>query len=112
MKFNVISYDWNQKKPIEYDVIPTFVDFWKDKRFDAKKVKTYDEFKEWVKNASMYHFWSRCEYECMIAPWPYKLDSIEKEMKKIDIHQQLEMNFDLVVDVLAKELKLSFKNKL
>lgn len=93
-------------------------------------------FKEWVIGRSMYMFWSRCEWEMLIGSWPYgskrindkmkdfmsesrNLDDyhdsivldniITTDMEKIDVHRQIEMNIDTIVDILYMELKLDKK---
>jgi hypothetical protein len=81
-------------------------------------------------------FWARCEWEMLLANWPigsYRLRNEMKEflknpvnlddytqclnfeniiigdMQKIDVHQQIEMNIDIIVDILYKEFKLDKK---
>ena len=121
--FNVLYRDFNRKDFIPYDVLPYFVNRWKDKKFKflKKDVKTIEDLKEWVENTSKYQFWSRCQYEILLAPWPfgsfklkedlkkiknfdedfYKIENIiTNEMKKIDIHNQIMMNIDIFLDVL------------
>ena len=77
-------------------------------------------------------FWARCEYEFLIAPWPFGCKQmyddlkiflpvynigdlghdikfcniITRSMEKIDIHEQLMMNIDLIVDILKEEFKI------
>lgn len=96
--------------------------------------KRKELFKEWVHRKSLYMFWSRCQWEFLISSWPYgskqfyddikeflssdynleKIDDkIELEniiigsMEKIDVHQQIEMNIDIIVDILYNEFKLN-----
>ena len=52
-------------------------------------------------------FWARCEWECLIAPWPYREDTLTKELKKIDVHEQLMANIEVLVDILAEEFKIA-----
>ena len=90
-------------------------------------------FKEWVRGRSCYMFWARCEWEMLIGSWPYGSKNINDKMKefmseerdldkyhdsiildniitsdmeKIDVHRQIEMNIDTIVDILYTELKL------
>ena len=90
-------------------------------------------FKEWVRGRSRYMFWARCEWEMLIGSWPYGSKNINDQMKefmseernldnyhdsivldniitsdmeKIDVHRQIEMNIDTIVDILYTELKL------
>ena len=97
------------------------------------KAKRMQLFTEWVRGRSLYMFWSRCEWEMLIGSWPYgskrindqmkefmsenrNLDNyndsivldniITSDMEKIDVHRQIEMNIDTIVDILYTELKL------
>ena len=127
--FNVIEYNFNTKKVQAYNVIPYFVDTWNNKKhnFDKKDVNNKEDLKEWIIRTSSYMFRARCQYECLIAPWPFgskrkndKLkDLLTKEfniddysqnidfyniiiddMEKIDVHQQIMMNIDVIVEIL------------
>ena len=128
-EFNVIEYNFNTKKVQAYNVIPYFVDTWNNKKhnFDKKDVNNKEDLKEWIIRTSSYMFRARCQYECLIAPWPFgskrkndKLkDLLTKEfniddysqnidfyniiiddMEKIDVHQQIMMNIDVIVEIL------------
>lgn len=129
-KFKVLNYDFNKKSKKEYDVLPYFRERWYDKKFnfDRKDVKTKEDLKKWIKRASSYQYWGRCEYEYLIAPWPLgskkmfdKLQGIElnsdnhikianiimEDMYKIDIHEQIMMNIDVINDILANEFHIN-----
>ena len=91
-------------------------------------------FKQWVRGRSLYMFWARCEWEMLIGSWPYGSKNINDQMKefmsegrnlddyhnsivldniitsdmeKIDVHRQIEMNLNLIVDILYDEFKLN-----
>jgi len=135
-KFNVLLRDFNKKKPTFYDVLPYFRREWKERPYNWDKdykdvpVKTKEELKTWIKSRSQYQFWSRCEYEFLIAKWPFggwKLTEdmekfiatnpdlkdhkinidmcniITKDMDIIDVHEQIMMNIDIVTDILYDE---------
>ena len=55
---------------------------------------------QFVKDESMYQFWSRCEYEIILVDWPCQQIS-----KKIDVHQQIMMNIDIVTNLLMEIVK-------
>ena len=122
-EFNVIVYDINKKEFVPYNIIPYLVSQYKIKI--DNKPKTFDEFKEFVKNKSMYQWWSRCEYEVILSPWPYTSspserynkegeDDVEawkehwkkhlKECKKIDVHYQVMMNLDVITALLMDSI--------
>lgn len=44
----------------------------------------------------MYWFWSKCEYEIVISPWVGR--NKEEAEVKIDIHDQVMLNFNRFVD--------------
>lgn len=99
--FNVIIYDPNHKKFVPYNVIPYFVQAYeelKEKKY-KKLPETFEEFKSFVKDEGMYQFWSRCEYEIILVDWPG-----QKVEKKIDVWNQIEMNWDLVTKLVMEEV--------
>lgn len=135
-KFNVLLRDFNKKKPTFYDVLPYFRREWKehpynwDSNYKDVPVKTKEELKKWIKSRSQYQFWSRCEYEFLIAKWPFggrqltedmekfittnpdlkdhktnidMCNIITKDMDVIDVHEQIMMNIDIVTDILYDE---------
>ncbi len=59
---------------------------------DYKKYKTdREEFEKRLKSELRYYFWSKCEYEIILSPWPPHGDDKDK---KIDVFDQIEMNWD------------------
>ena len=135
-KFNVLLRDFNKKKPTFYDVLPYFRREWKERPYNWDKdykdvpVKTKEDLNKWIKSRSQYQFWSRCEYEFLIAKWPFggrqltegmekfittnpdlkdhktnidMCNIITKDMDIIDVHEQIMMNIDIVTDILYDE---------
>lgn len=94
--FNVIWWDFNEKEPEPYDIIPYFVNCYKDSK---ERPKTFDEFREFIKSKSMYMYWARCEYEIIIKEWP----PTDKQVKW-DIHKQVMMNIDIITEIVMKEV--------
>lgn len=133
--FNVLLYDFNSKKVEHYDVLPYFRRNWNDKKLDnfqKSKVKSKSDLKNWIERASSYTYWARCEYEFLIASWPFgsyrmnqdlkefltpefNIDDYEsrikiqniiiRDMDKIDVHSQIMMNIDIITDILYKEFE-------
>ena len=127
--FNVILY---YTKPELYDVLPYFRRMWEGRH--KEEVENKKDLKDWVIRMSQYQFWARCEYEWLIASWPFGTKNIsedlskyyskkEKEqdsytesvyvsniitqnMTKIDVHYQIMMNIDIITDILAEEFKI------
>lgn len=98
ISFNVINFEFNSGKFEAYDVMPYFIRCYRDEKKDNRPV-TFDEFKEFIKSKSMYMYWARCEYELILSDWPNK-----SKQKKVDIHEQIMMNIDIVTDVLMKNV--------
>lgn len=131
--FNVLLCDGNK---IEYyDVLPYFRNSWKERylkkeKNEIKSTKSKELLKEWIIDCSKYMYWCRCQFECLIAHWPfgsYKIENdlkeiftsdfdiekvddslkiyniIEQNMYKIDVHEQIMMNIDVITDILAEE---------
>lgn len=132
--FNVLNYNNFNNQIEQYNVLPYFRNSWKSKSFQSHCVKSKDELKNWIERTSRYMFWARCEYEFLMASWPFgslkmheniqeffkepkdlsdysnKIDLeniITNDMKKIDIHEQIIMNIDIITDILFKEFKLA-----
>lgn len=130
--FNVLWLNFSTKKVEYYDVLPYFRDCWKDKCYkdEVKAIKSFDQLKDWIISKSRYMYRARCQYEFLIASWPFggkrlkddmkslltpefniddydqclKFENIIiKDMTKIDIHYQIMMNIDIVVNLLNNE---------
>ena len=121
-EFNVIVYNINSKEFESYNIIPYLVSCYNKKE---KRPQTFDEFKEFVRNESMYQWWSRCEYEIILSPWPYisspserwnkkEEDDVEawkehwkkhlKECEKIDVFYQIRMNIDVITSLVMESV--------
>ena len=100
--FNVINYDCNRKKFIAYDVIPYLVRAYKEYKENKykKAPETFEEFKKFVKDESMYQFWSRCEYEIILKDWPN-----QQHEEKWDVFQQIMINLDILTKIVMNECK-------
>ena len=87
-EFKVLLMDFNRKKYEAYDVLPYFRNIWRGHRFNWDKdynkipVKTKEQLKEWIIDWARYQFWARCEYEFLMASWPFGSHSMTEEMKE------------------------------
>lgn len=131
--FKVLLY--NNNKIEHYNVLPYFRDCWKEKYYKKEKTeirntKSKELLKKWIIDSSRYMYWARCQYECLIAHWPFGSYRIKEDLKKfltpefdiekiddsikfynilmqdmckIDIHEQIMMNIDIITDILAEE---------
>lgn len=96
--FNAIIYNFNKREFEYYDIMPYLVYRYKESR---EKPKTHDDFVKFVDEWCMYQFWSRCEYELVLTPWPSNPD-VEK---KVDVYWQIKPNIDVVADLLEQNVK-------
>ena len=94
--FYVINWNINRRKFEPYDVMPYLVNAYKESK---KKLTTFKEFKEFVKNESQYQFWGRCEYEIILMDWP-----CQRNQEKWDIYNQIMMNIDTVTRLFMKSI--------
>lgn len=135
-EFKVLLMDINKKTYEEYDILPYFRREWKirpfgrDEKYKKIPVTTKPQLREWVDAFAKYQFWSRCQYEFLMAQWPFctrkinddirhyvkvnpdannEKDDIQlcniiiKDMVKIDVYEQIRMNIDVIVDILYEE---------
>lgn len=111
--FNVLVFEINGGGSfVPYDVMPYFLREWDEIKNSKKryaedryrgKPETMDELRQWLTDKSHYMFWSRCEWELIVAGWP-----CTDVQKKIDVHDQIEMNLDLVVRIFAENINFKF----
>jgi len=105
-KFYVLTWDFNKDKIEHYDVLPYLRDrleeriekHREDKDKYLKAPKSFNEFKRFVEDESLYQFWSRCEYEMIVHGCPLKRNDY-----KIDVHEQIMMNIDVISGILFDE---------
>lgn len=97
LEYNVCRFEPNSKEFITYDVIPYLKEQYDESR---DKPVTYDEFKQFVEKESRYQYWSRCQYEIILSDWPG-----ESIKRKVDVHQQIMMNLDIVTNVLMEKIR-------
>ena len=98
LEFNVIVYDFNTKKFVPYNVF-TYLE--REYKEYPPKDKSKASLKTWILEKSRYMFWSRCEYEIVLTPWPPN----EKISEKIDVFEQIEMNIDVITDMFYNKYK-------
>lgn len=130
--FNVILY---KTKPESYDILPYFRKMWETSGPYKENIQNKQQLKDWLIGYSQYQFWARCQYEWLIASWPFDIKNIledlskyysnkkEEEqcsyiqstylsniitqnMTKMDVHYQIMMNIDIITDILAEEFKI------
>lgn len=118
MIWNVFYHDFNGRKIKVWNVFNhgSFCrDVEEELLRDDSVYKTYEEFSERLRRVSQYYFWSRSEYEVVLTSWTSRIDNKELDRlnkrreeyphhlshsvnlevgEKVDIHDQLELNWD------------------
>lgn len=105
-KFYVLRWDFNTDMIEHYDILPYLRAKLEERIEKSKKIenyalqppKSYNEFISFVEFESMAQFLCRCEYEMIIHGWP-----VEKRNYKIDIHEQIMMNKNIIAEILYNE---------
>lgn len=95
LTWNVYIFDMNTNELKEYNIFK-HGNFLKSVLKDAEEeygedLPDYEKFKERVRKELRYYFWSKCEWELIMSPWPPHEDDKDK---KIDVYEQIMLNFD------------------
>lgn len=117
-EFKVLRWDFNSDSLIYYDVLPYLRECYAERKKIAKRKSsqkaiekdprmfrhlglptTREQFRDFIETESQYQFWSRCEYEMICTGWPERENS-----HKLDIHEQIMMNIDVITDILWDEI--------
>ena len=128
MIWNVYCENFNNSSIIKYNIF-NHEGFAQDVDKLLKEDTTKDEFTEQLKRSLRYYFWGKSQYEVVITSWPVyinraELDRLNTEYEeynnkwghypydinivpdvgeKIDIYNQVMMNFDIFVDMIWRE---------
>lgn len=99
MEWYVYRHDTNKGKIIKYNVVNTgVINHLIEMLNQIKKEKghwCYDDFTEAAVQIYRYYYWGKCEHEIIIKEWVGK----EAE-EKVDVFDQLMLNWDIFVDHL------------
>lgn len=68
---------------------------WKDNNGDREN--GFEKFEKSVRRSLMYYFWGKCEWEILVCGFPFNENDIPK---KIDVFDQVIMNWDNFIDYL------------
>lgn len=94
--FYVIIYNVNKRTFEPYNIMEYLL---YEYNKESHKPDTYGDIKKFIKERSMYQFWSRCEYEIVLKDWPCGTTE-----EKWDVYHQIIMNIDTVTDVFIKNI--------
>ena len=94
MHWYVLMYNMNSKMINTYDVFD-HSGFYNDVKKLLVSDLGVDDFKEKLRRSFQYWFWCRCEFEVLVCGWSPSHKDVEK---KIDIYEQVMLNWDVFVD--------------
>lgn len=92
IEWYVYYHDSNTQKIIKWNVF-NHGNFKNEVNKILQEKLNKEDFSEKLKREVMYYFLSKCEYEIILSPWTGRADDI-----KIDVQDQIMMNFDRFVD--------------
>ena len=92
LDWDVYRHDINRCRMTTYNVF-NHGGFIEDVKKHLKTCKTREELAEGLKRSAMYYFWSKSEWEIILSPWIGHGEPV-----KIDVYDQLRLNWDVFVD--------------
>lgn len=108
MVWNVYIYNINKHKIEIYNIFE-HGGFYKYVREAIKNNKNKEEFVEQLKSELLYYFWSKAEWEVIITSWCG--GDKEKDAIKIDVYNQVMLNWDSFVNYVWNNKEEILKNK-
>lgn len=108
MEWNVYYYNVNHRKIETYNLFG-HGSFQKELRKIISEYTTKEEFAEKLKSNLMYYFWSRAEWEIILAPWVG--GDREKDAEKIDVYDQIMMNWDIFLNYVWNNMLKLIKDE-
>ena len=94
MEWNVYYYNINKNKIETYNIFNHY-NFNKDVIRDLNQFRNRNAFANALKSNLRYYFWSKCEWEVLVYPWP--VGHNDKPIK-IDVYDQVMLNWESFVD--------------
>ena len=95
-KFNIFNHAWFTDGCIKVLKKHTFNRKLTEEEIQNINPVTLNDIAEDVKHELMYYFWSKCEWEILLASWTSPDD--ERIHKKIDIYDQVMMNYPAFIE--------------
>lgn len=126
LEWNVFLHDFNSNKIIIFNVFNH--DRFLNDLYKLKKETDFKKFSEEVRKNVMYYYWSKCEYETIITSFPSYISKEElnriknEDVKyrtcvnleceiKVDVYDQVMLNWDKFINYLWNNKNLIKKNK-
>ena len=96
-------YDINSRKIKIHNVF----NHWRFIEYSAKYIKKYKDdkegLKEQIRKELMYYYWSKYEWEVIVAP--FTSNPKEEEEKKLDVYEQVMLNWDIFFEYFWEHRK-------
>ena len=111
LEWNVYKEDFNRKRIVKSNVF-NYVGFLEGCKKAYRKYKQDDQVKDLekeIRSLAMYYFWAKCEYEIILTGWPPPKSGFEE--MKIDIYDQLTMNWDYFFKYITDHKKEFLKRE-
>ena len=107
LTWNVYCDDFNNKRIETMNVFEHYR-FWEDCIKNKQKNTNKEAFIKQLRSDLMYYFWSKCEWEIILTSWPPRNDFDDE---KIDVFDQIELNWDKFTDYVWENRKEIKKEK-
>lgn len=101
LKWYVYLENFNGRSIVTYNVFEHF-NFYQDVKKEIRQIEDKQNFSEKIKRIARYYFWAKCEYEILITSW---IGNNNFKDKKIDVYDQLELNWDRFIDYIWENKK-------
>lgn len=102
MVWNVIYYNFNHKQVEVHNVFNHYGFYGDVIKYFKKYKRDKTKFVEELRRSLMYYYWSKCEWEVVVAPI---FNHPEKDEMKIDVYWQVKNNWDIFVEYTWNELQ-------
>ena len=101
MHWIVFEHDFNKNKIVHYDIFSHY-GFAEDVKKADKKFERDAEFLDEVERSLQYYFWAKAEHEILIKGL---FDKNDESQVKIDVFEQVEMNWERFAEYLLANRK-------
>lgn len=102
LTWNIYYENFNAKRIESFNIFAHYR-FWEDCIENKKKNKNdKDNFVKQLRQDLMYYYWGKSEWEIVLTSWPERKDFKEK---KIDVFEQIDINWDRFVDYIWNNIK-------
>ena len=107
LEWYVLGHDFNSDQIIQFNIFNS-ANFDKWLNVALKKYETYEKFREDLRSALLYAFYSKAEYEIICKG----LVSIKDNEFKIDVYGQVLPNLDILAKYILTEVNKKKRKKL